>query len=78
MCQDFRFSLKQIICSTEGTIEINHYHTHFLQIQFSLINFIKSINGITGHPLFLSHFFMWWILVEIKYKFKQVALPIYK
>jgi hypothetical protein len=32
ICQDFLFLYKQIICSTEGTIEINHYHTHFLQI----------------------------------------------
>jgi hypothetical protein len=53
----FDFRKKQIICSTEGTIEINHYHTHFLPIKSSLINFLKSINGITGHPpFFLSHF----------------------
>ena len=29
-------------------------------------------------PFFFVTFFMWWILVEIKYKFKQVALLIYK
>jgi hypothetical protein len=58
-------------------IEINHYHTFSSGKVFSNQFYKEYKMALLATPFFVT-FFMWWILVELKYKFKQVVLPIYK